>query len=845
MLPRHDLSNALRRHRALPLIGHLRADLGYAVRYLRRTPAFTIPAVASLALGIAVTSTIFSVVNATLLRPLGPPGTGDLVRIGWATGEAQQFRSLTFDELEYVRARASTLRGIAGHQLEPVVLAGNDVTGTAASEIVTANYFAVLGVPAALGRGFAPNEDEPGVAAGVAVISDRFWRTRFSARRSALGSVMRLNGTPVTVIGVAPRGFVGTFPGVDVDLWVPAGMANAINPGETQRGQPSSLMLLGRTKPGTELATVRAELATLAVQIAADGTARNADDRLAVAIARGVHPALHRPARVVLSVLMAIVGLVLLIACANVSGMLLARASARRGELAVRLALGASRGRLVTQLLTESLVLALAGGFIGLVLALRAIGSLNGLTTATGPTGAPIFLALGMDYRVLAFTAVIAVATTVVFGLAPALQATRVDIASALKDAVVGSGKSRSRLQGALVIAQVTVAFVLMVGAGLLYRSLRNAHATDVGFDQDRVVVASFDLSRLGYDAPRTEAFFDELLLRVRSTPGVEHAALAEFIPMGRSGTMEVALPGGVTPDVSRRPRGFDAEAARREGDRPNVAYNRVTDAYLATLGQPVARGRDFQASDRAGSPPVVVVNEAMARRFWPGESPLGRRVQLGESEHEVVGVVADARFESFRGPVEPLALLPLQQRTPRPARLTLHVRTAAPATTLADIRRLTRDVDPNVAAQDASTLREAVASSLVPVVLGRGAFSIAGIIALILAAGGLYGLVAYTLERRMKEIGIRVTLGATRSDVFRVIIGRAARLTLIGVVGGVALASAATRVLSSLLYGLSPTDPVTYGVIGATLITVALGAGYVAARKGVTLDPMVVLRRD
>lgn len=799
-------------------------DVRYAVRVLQRAPAFTIPAVASLALGISLNTTMFSVVSALLLRPLGNIG-GELVRIGRTQGGDRGFRSASHEELEYLRRHASSFADVMGHQLESVTLGATDGAVVVSAEIVTGNYFAVLGVRSALGHEFLPDDDRAPGERAVVVISDGLWRRRFGAASEVIGGVVRLNNHPFTIVGVAAPGFRGTFPGVDIDLWIPAMMANVI--AHVPVGQsPPPLMLIGRLEPGATLRSAQAELNLLSERMTAENPACSRGRGFVVGRARGIHPGFARVVGPFLMLLMAAVGVVLLIACANVASLLLARATARRGELAVRLAVGASRGRLIRQLLVESSIVAVLGGAAGLLLAVWTVRVLDAFALANGPTGAPIFFGLRLESRVLLFTGAVTVATTLVFGLVPAIQATRVDLLPALTDPASSPGRSRSRLRGTLLAVQVACSFVLLVAAVLLFRSGRNTARIDVGFDPDPVVVTSFNLQMLGYERERTEWFFSELLRRARALPGIERAALSEFVPMGGRGTsLPVAIPGVAPSD-----------------DRVSIPYNSVSDGYFAAIGHALVRGREFTERDRTGQP-VAIVNEAMARRFWPGEETLGKRIRVGEDylEREVVGIARDARYSSFGGEIRPFLFVPLAKY---PSMLTLYVRSARATDARAAVAGIARELDANVP-QRARPMREEMALALVPLRVARLVFGAAGIIALLLAAGGLYGLVSYTLEQRLKEIGIHVALGATRGDVFRIIVGGAVRLSAAGLALGFLLAAATTRLLTSFLYGLSPTDPATFAGIAGLLVLVTLAAGFGAARHGLNVDPMVVLRRE
>jgi len=815
-------------------IERLGRDVRYAARVLARTPSFTLTAVASLALGIAVNTTMFSVVSSLLLRPLGSGGD-DLVRIGRSARGERTFKTAEYEEFAYLRQHASSFTSIVGHDIASVTLSTSDESRLLSVELVAGTYFSTLGVPPKIGRAFRVEEDRVPGQAAVVVISARFRQRQFAAESlsAIVGHTLQLNGQPFTIVGVAPEGFTGTFPGVDIDLWMPAGMA-FVTQTTSERGLPPSLLLTGRMAKGVSMQEAEAELHVLAGQMAGGSAERASQRSFVVGSARGALPLFANVLRVFLSMLMAVVGVVLLIACANVAGLLLARASARRREVAVRLAMGASRAQVVAQLLAESAVLALLGGVAGLLLSIWPLKLLNGLSFISGPTGAPIYLDVRLDSRVLAFTLAATLLTAIAFGLAPALQATQPGLTSALKDPrSAGTGKrARFRLGSALVVAQVCVSFVLMVGAVLLFRSLRNTDSIEVGFDPDHVFIVTVDLERLGHDRVRKERFHAELLARSRELPGVERAALSSFVPLGGTGGHPIALKvAGVTPPPGQR--------------QLTVRVANVSDDYFATMRQALTRGREFDAADRASTQHVAIVNDAMARRYWPDSDPIGKRIGLGEglTEHEIVGVVASARFASFGGALEPLVFLPTFNAGQ------LHLRTAAlPADALRSVRRIAHEIDPGaVPYVSGRTMRESMASSmsLVPVKIARVVFGVAGVIALLLAAGGLFGLVSYSVEQRMKEIGIRVAMGANRQSVFRVIVGGAFRLTGVGLVVGLGIAAALMQLISSFLYGVSPTDPLTFGGIAGLLVLVTLVAGYTAARRGLSVDPMVILRYE
>jgi predicted permease len=793
----------------------LLSDLRYALRFLRATPSFTIPALVSLSLGIALNTTMFSIVSATLLRPVVDTDP-DLVRIGRSMRGDGSFRSVSYDEFRYLRTVATSLADLSGSAMETVAVSTGDGSELVAAELVAGNYFPMLRVPFVQGGAFAI-PDTPRSAPPVAVVSERFWRRQLAADPLALGRIVLVNNVPVTVTGVVSPHFRGiAFPGVVIDIWLPIGLTHEVLHRTDQF--PPSMGVMARLKKGVTTTAARAELDVLARRMSDENPARDRNRGFVVAGSSGVHPGIASVLRVVFSLLMATVGVVLLIACANVAGGLLARAAVRQRELGIRLALGASRPRVVGQLLVESLVLALFGAAAGVVLSVWPIQLLNATASrVAGPAGVPMLLGLELDLRVLLFTAAAASLTAVVFGLLPALQATRVNLVDALRGTRTPSS-GRGRLRATLLVVQVALSFVLLVMSGLLFRGLRNASSTDVGFDVDRVAIASFgDLRSFGFDRVRVERFHREWLESVRALPGVERAAL-----VGGGGHGErFSVPG------------------RHAADRDDltVATRTISEGYFATMQQTITAGRDFTAA--ATVVPVVIVNEALARRYFPNESVIGRRIGIGEdlAEREIIGEVKDAREASLGEDGEPLVYLPGVPST-------LRVRTSAAASALlADIRRAGQAIERSLPPYQGRTMKEEVASSLAPRRVVQGVVTAAGVIALLLAAGGLYGLLAYSLETRLKEIGVRIALGATTSTLFGLIVGGVARLTAVGIVVGAAIAVGVTRMAAAMLYGVSPTDVLTFASVGALLLLVTLAAGSIAIRQGLRVNPVALLR--
>jgi predicted permease len=789
------------------------SDLRYALRFLRATPSFTIPALVSLALGIALNTTMFSIVSAMLLRPV-IEDSPDLVRIGRSMRGDGSFRSVSYDEFTYLRTYATSFADLSGSAMETVAVSTGDGSETLAVELVAGGYFSMLRVPFRQGAAF-PAPDTPRAAPRVAVVSERFWRRQLGSDVRIQGRTVLVNNVPVTVVGVVSQAFTGIdFPGVVIDLWLPIGLTHEVLHRDDQF--PPSMSAMARLKEGVTMTAARAELEVLSRRMSDQTPGRDRNRGFTLGGSSGLHPGIARVLGVVFSLLMATVGLVLLIACANVAGGLLARAAARQRELGIRLALGASRRRVVGQLLVESLVLAGLGASAGVALSVWPIQLLNALASRSdGPAGVPLQLGLELDTRVLLFTAVVASLTAIVFGLVPALQATRVNLVDALRGTRVPSG-GRGGLRSALLVTQIALSFVLLVSSGLLFKSLRNAAAPESSVDAGRVAIASFgNLRSFGYDAARVERFHRDWLDAVRTLPGVEQAALASFVGERR----EFRVPGRTDDNA-----------------KLTVRAGVVSDGYFATMRQAIIAGRDFTVAPSAV--PVAIVNRAFATRYFPNEIAVGRRIGLGEdlAEHEIIGVVVDVRGSSLGGDIEPLVYL---QGVPG----TLRVRTSGAASTmLTDIQRIGQRLERNLPPYSGRTGEEEIAASLAPQRVVQAVVTTAGVIALLLAAGGLYGLLTYSLEMRLKEVGVRIALGATARTLFGLIVGGVAKLTAIGIVAGMALAVAVTRFARAMLYGVSPTDVLTFASVSVLLVLVTLVAGWITVRQGLKVDPVALL---
>ncbi|HEX8187922.1 MAG TPA: ABC transporter permease [Pyrinomonadaceae bacterium] len=813
-------------------------DVRYGSRMLARSPGFTLVSVVSLALGIGVNTAVFSLFNAVLIRAL--PVVRGQERLVWLRAPSSYPDYLDYREqaqgFEGMAAATGTREFSLTRGGEPELVRG---------EFVTANYFDVLGVGAHAGRGFVEAEGrEP---ARVVVLSHQLWRARFDSDPGVVGRQVTLNGLGFTVVGVAPEGFVGTEAGLNRELWVPLPAHALLNPPDAARVLDGGggedilrvrhshwLAVFARLRANVTREQAAAELAGVARRVAEAGGGRVDGETLRrvqlLPLSGGMDPGDREQALPVAGVVMAVLGLVLLIACANIAGLLVARAAVRRRETAIRQALGAGRARLVRQWLTESLLLSCLGGAAGLLLALWANDVM-----ASYAAGTPLAsLDLRLDYRVLAFTLLVSVGAGVAFGLAPALQASRLDLVTALKteDALARAGSRRSRLRAAFVTAQVTLSVVLLVCAGLFIRSLWSAHAIDPGFRVERALTVPVDLGLLRYKSEDGRAFYRELLSRVAAQPGVESASLVRFAQLGNSFAQGQVFAEG---------------RAAGAGEGTDAGFNIVGPDYFRTMGTRLVRGRDFTDADREGAPGVAVVNETLAAMLWPGEDALGKRVSFegaGGPFLEVVGVARDGKYRSLGDRSRPYIYRPLMQSYE--PRMTLVVRASGDPRALAGpVREHLRALDRNLPVADVRTLEEQFDLSLLPARVAAYTLGGFGLLALALAAIGIYGVVSYTVARRTREIGVRVALGAGRADVLRLILGEGLSAVGAGLGLGLLLSFALTRVLGGFLYGVTASDPLTFVGVPALLGSVALAAGYLPARRAAKVDPMVALRYE
>ncbi|HEX7090945.1 MAG TPA: ABC transporter permease [Longimicrobiales bacterium] len=811
-------------------------DIRYAARILARSPGFTLVAVLMLALGIGANTAIFSVVNAVLLRPPAHVAEPERVVTLWTSDySGPTFGSSSYPDYEVFREQTEVLAGLAAYRIQPVNLIEPDETVRLAAERVSANYFDVLGVRPARGRLFCP-EDAAGPQP-VAVISHALWQSRLGGDPGVVGRTVRLNAGLFTVVGVAPEGFLGSIRGVRVDVWVPlqaTGLLGTPDDFLTRRGD-RGLLVLGRLRPGVPVERAQAHFDVVARQLLAsypdawrdvNGRGR----RITVLPEREsrVLPQLRGAVLGLMGLLLAVVGLVLLICCANIATLLLARAAGRTREVAIRLSLGAGRARLVRQLLTESVLLALLGGGVGILIALWAAD----LLLAFQPSAPiPVALDIAPDGRVLGFALALALGAAVVFGLAPALQATRLDTVSALKEgALTLAGGRRFGLRNVLVTAQVAISLVLLVGAGLFLRSLQHAATVDPGFDPSNVVVASFDLQTQGYTEAQGRAFYEQLSERVAALPGVVGVTLARNVPLSGGGGRRFTGVEGYEP---------------APGEDMEFHFNVVGPEYFEVMRVPLVRGRGFTAADREGAPQVAVVNETFARRFWPGEDAIGKRLsRFGTAESiEIVGIARDGKYGTLTEEPRPYIYRPFLQDYDE---MTLHVRVGGDiARVVPLIRREIRALDDRLPILSLTTMEKEMALATLPQRIAAALLGACSALALLLAAIGLYGIVAYAVGRRTREIGIRMALGASRGAVLGMVLRGSMRLVALGLAIGLALSLLAGRTLGSLLGGISPADPVALLAGPLVLAASALAASYLPARRAAHVHPVEALRQE
>ena len=806
-------------------------DLRYGTRQLLKHRAFTILAIISLALGIGANTAIFSLVNTVLLRPLPVKEPSRLIEVYGALHNGADFTIQSYLNYKDYRDRNDVFSGLFVYRIVVSSLSHNGSNERAWGFLASGNYFDVLGVKPILGRGFLPEEDQTPGSHPVAVLSYACWQHRFAGDPSIVGRTILLNNHTFTIIGVAPKGFIGTEVAYAPEFWTPMMMAKEIEPGSTwlDRRDSDNLFMIGRIKPGVTRAQTKAALDAITLQLGKEYPAENEGRGITLSPPGLFIPSIRDASITFAGVLMVIVGLVLLLACVNLANLQLARATGRRKEIAIRLAVGASRARLVRQLLTEGVLLSLAGGVLGLLLA----AWINNLVGAIKlPMDVALVFDLKLDWRVMLFALGLSILTGVAFSLLPALQSCNPALVPSLKDDASMSGFRRSRLRNALVITQVSLSLVLLVCAGLIVRSLKAAQQMRPGFDPENAVALSFDVGLQGYEETKGRAFHRQVLERARSLPGVRSAALTSNVPLSLNyNYSSIYLEGQAETSTSKLPVAIPIS---------------VSPGFFETMRIPF-RGRDFAENEDQKESRVVLVNETFARKFFPKQDPIGKRINFSGPKDplwEIIGVCGDGKYNSLGEAPMPAVFRP--QFRDYDTLCTLVVRTNGdPRAIIPALRSEIQKMDATLPIYDVKTLTEHMDIPLFPARMAANVLGSFGVLALVLAAIGIYGVMSYVVAGRTREIGLRMALGAQFRHVRQLILRQGMMLATIGLVLGLGIVFVLARFLKSMLYGISPSDPLTFTTITILLAGVALLACLIPAQRATRVDPMVALRDE
>lgn len=801
-------------------------DLRYAMRSFTKNPAFFLAAILSLALGIGANATIFSIANAILYRRLPVRDASTLVSLYWGgqRGEGE----FSYPDYLDIRDQAQVFESVAAFcPLVAFSLSAGPEPERVWGQVVTGNFFQTTGVQPVHGRAFLPEEDQAPGRNAVVILGYSLWQRSFGGDSSVVGKQIVLNKHTFTVVGIAPQGFRGTFMGVMPELFVPAMMQQVAIP----RGNMLDVRgdhwidVVARLKSGVTREQARQAMTAFARQHPDSYGPKPDDSTILVESVTGVHPMMRSGVLTFVAALTVVVGLVLIIACANVANLLLARATARQKEIAIRMALGADRRRLIRQLITESTLLSLTGGFAGVLLAHWAAAALKSFHL---PLPIPVDFQVTVDARVLLFTAVLALGTGLLFGLSPALHATRTGVQSALKDETPGRRWRSSGMRNALVVAQVALSLVLLVGTGLFLRSLQHAHGVNIGFAPDHLLMFSVDPNTQGYTEDQAKAFYKKVQARLNATAGVRAATITGFVPLSFAGTA--------------------TSVSNNEDSKSNFVSDlyMIAPRYFETFGIPFLRGRDFQ-DDMSGRPRVAIVNETFAARLWPGLDPVGKRFGGNGHQFEVVGLVKDTKSRTLGEAPKAIFYVALDQNYSRASShlgVTIAVKTGGnPASFASVARRVVHDLDPAIAVFNMETMDQHLVNALFLPRVAATLFGVFGIAGLLLAAVGLYGLINYAVSRRTHEIGIRIAVGADTTAIRTMVLREGLALAGSGLVIGLGLAAALAKLASSLLFGISALDAVTFVAVPAILLGIALLASAIPAWRATRVDPMVALR--
>ncbi len=808
----------------------LRHDLTFAFRRLRSSPGFTAAAIVTLALGIGANTTIFSLVNAVVFRPFGVERQNELVFFNMKTAKAE-FPAVSYPDFKDYRDRNNVLTGMAMYRIAPMNLSrGAGENSRIWGYLVSGNYFQLLGVNALRGRVLGPEDDVNRGGHPVAVISYPCWQKRFGGDPGIAGKKVKLNGLEFTVLGVTPANFTGTELIYTPEIWVPIAMVKEIEGGSwIDERRNANGFVIGRLKPGISSKSAEVAINAIAAQLGKEYPDADAGISMKLSPPGMAGTYLRGGITAFSAVLMVVAGLVLLIACVNLASLLLARAADRRKETAIRLALGASRAHLIRQLLTESVVLSILGGMAGIVLAYWLTDLVN---VWTPPIDVPVIPHVVMDMRVLLFAGVVSLLAGLFFGLAPAIQSTRAGLAAAIKNEAPSERFRRLTLRDVLVSTQVALSVVLLIGSVLVVRSLQHALSLHLGFEPRHAAALSYDLGLQGYDEARGREFERRLLDKVHSMPGITAAGLVDGLPL--------------TLNISNSSIYLEGKPEPRPGDVPLANMYEITPGYLKAMGTRLIAGRDFDTRDTKDSPHVALVNDAFARQLLPGEDPVGKRFRHGKTGNwiQIAGVVEDGKYRSLGETPSPTVFRDLDQNWQ--GNQTLVARSSLDeAETVRMLRRAVAEIDPTLTVYDAGSLTSELALALFPAKLVAIVLGSFGFLAVVLAATGVYGIMAYAVSRRTREIGIRMALGADPMQVLRVVLMRTGALLAIGAAAGVALAFATGKFFDQILYGVSAHDPLTYLSAIGLMAVVAFASCLAPAIRAIKTDPLTALRTE